>query len=133
MAALTQEQIRHLTGLMDARLAREMDEIRTVSQRARDERDKGVPADLVDAALTDTTLAADDAIVSQDAADVRDIHAARERISAGVYGICTDCGEVIAYERLLAYPTAKRCIHCQRLYEKERAVRGTPHASWPAA
>jgi RNA polymerase-binding transcription factor DksA len=72
--------------------------------------------------LVEATLAADDAVFSQDVQDVRDIKAARERLSAGTYGICTDCSAPIAYERLLAYPTAKRCIHCQRLHEQEIAA-----------
>lgn len=122
MATLTQQQIRHLSELMDVRFAREIDEIRTVRERTRGERDHGVPADLVDAALVEATLAADDAVFNQDVQDVRDIKAARERLAAGTYGICTDCGEPIAYERLLAYPTAKRCIHCQRLHEQEMAT-----------
>jgi len=107
---------------MDARFDREVKEIRSVRERMREERDEGVPADWIDAALTNATLASDDAVINQDAADVRDIIAARERLSAGTYGTCTDCGEAIAYERLLAYPTAKRCIHCQRLYEQGNAV-----------
>jgi len=60
---------------------------------------------------------------------LRDIKAARERLSAGTYGICTDCGEPITYERLLAYPTAKRCIHCQRLREQEIAASRLVRAS----
>ncbi|WHZ18045.1 MAG: hypothetical protein OJF55_000194 [Rhodanobacteraceae bacterium] len=123
MATLTQQQIKHLSGLMDARYAREIAEIRAVEERKRGQRDEEVPSDWVDAALAETTLAEDDAVISQDMQDVRDIIAARERLSAGTYGICTDCGEAIAYERLLAYPTAKRCIHCQRRYEQEKALR----------
>jgi RNA polymerase-binding transcription factor DksA len=122
MPTLTPEQIRYLSSLMDARFDREIREIRSVGERMRDERDEGVPADWVDVALANATLASDDAVVNQDVADVRDIIAARERLSAGTYGTCTDCGEAIAYERLLAYPTAKRCIHCQRLYEQGKAV-----------
>jgi RNA polymerase-binding transcription factor DksA len=98
-----------------------MEEIQAVSQRTRARRDEGVPADWTDAARAETTLAADDAVINQDIEDVRDIRAARERLSAGTYGVCTDCGEAIAYERLLAYPTAKRCIHCQRLHEQRKA------------
>jgi RNA polymerase-binding transcription factor DksA len=122
MPTLTPEQIRYLSSLMDARVDREIREIRSVGERMRDERDEGVPADWVDVALANATLASDDAVVNQDVADVRDIIAARERLSAGTYGTCTDCGEAIAYERLLAYPTAKRCIPCQRLYEQGKAV-----------
>lgn len=122
MATLTQHQIRHLSELMDVRFAREISEIRTVRERTRQERDEAVPADWIDAALVESTLAADDAVINQDVQDVRDIKAARERLSTGTYGICVDCGEAIAYERLLAYPTAKRCIHCQRIYEQGKAV-----------
>lgn len=122
MATLTPQQMKHLSELMDIRFAREIEEIRAVRARTRDERDAGLPADWIDAALVDATLAADDAVINQDIEDARDIKAARERLSAGTYGICTDCGESIAYERLLAYPTAKRCIHCQRVYEQGKAV-----------
>ena len=128
MVTLTQEQIRHLSGLMDQRVARERAEIRAVSERTRDERGETLPADWIDVALTDTTLAADDAVISQDIEDVRDILAARERLSAGTYGTCSDCGAAIGYERLMAYPTAKRCIHCQRVYEQEQAMRGVSAA-----
>ena len=122
MATLTREQIGHLSKLMDERYERERKEILAVTQRAREQLDEGMSADWVDAALAESTLAADDAMISQDIQDVRDINTARERLSAGTYGICADCGEAIAYERLLAYPTAKRCIHCQRLYEQGKAV-----------
>lgn len=122
MATLTREQIGHLSKLMDERYERERKDILAVTQRTREQLDEGVSADWVDAALTESTLAADDAMISQDIQDVRDINTARERLSAGTYGICADCGEAIAYERLLAYPTAKRCIHCQRLYEQGKAV-----------
>ena len=129
MVTLTQQQIRHLSELMDVRFAREISEIRTVRERTRDQRDEGVPADWIDAALVEATLAADDAVFNQDIRDVRDIKAARDRLAAGTYGICTDCGEAITYERLLAYPTAKRCIHCQRVHEQGNAVDRILHAS----
>ena len=34
-----------------------------------------------------------------------------------------DCDTDIAYQRLVAYPTAKRCIECQRDREQRNAVR----------
>lgn len=128
MATLTREQIRHLSKLMDERYERERKEIFAVTQRAREQLDEGMSADWVDAALTQSTLAADDAMINQDIEEVRDITAARERVAAGTYGSCVDCGDVIAYERLLAYPTAKRCIRCQRLYEQRSAERDISRA-----
>jgi DnaK suppressor protein len=55
-----------------------------------------------------------------------DVQAARRRITAGSYGTCTQCGEEISEARLMAYPTAKRCIDCQRRHE---AAHATTHAS----
>ncbi len=39
--------------------------------------------------------------------------AALERIAAGRYGRCLDCGEPIAEARLRALPTARRCAACE--------------------
>jgi RNA polymerase-binding protein DksA len=121
MATLTQEQIGHLAKLLDERHQRERREIIAVEQRTREQMDEGVPPDPGDVALVKTTLAADDAVINQDVEDVRDIEAALGRLAAGTYGICTDCGEAIVYGRLLAYPTAKRCIRCQRRHEQGKA------------
>lgn len=126
MTTLSTEQVAHLTTMMDERFAQELDEIRAVATRSRDERAQealtGTLADRADQVLSEIATAADYAIVRQDIEDVRDIVAARRRLASGHYGVCVDCGEAIAYERLLAYPTAKRCIACQREYERRHAV-----------
>ncbi len=46
-----------------------------------------------------------------------EIDAALKRIEDGTYGICTNCGKEIAFERLEARPWATLCIDCQRLRE----------------
>lgn len=38
------------------------------------------------------------------------INAALERIKAGTYGICGECGKPIDEKRLEAYPAAKNCV-----------------------
>lgn len=127
MGTLTTKQLNHLITLMDERFRREIEEIGAVSARTREER--GLDGWSTDAGgslertLTDVALEADAAVVGQDAQDVRDIVAARRRIAAGTYGTCIECGEAIGYPRLSAYPTAKRCIGCQREHERERAPR----------
>lgn len=35
-----------------------------------------------------------------------------EKIKAGTYGICEECGEEISKERLEANPSARRCMKC---------------------
>jgi len=55
--------------------------------------------------------------------EIRDVEAALERIKNGTYNTCVACGGEITYERLDAYPTAKRCIACQSLQENRRGGR----------
>ena len=60
------------------------------------------------------------AMNEHETAELGDIEAALERIDAGTYGQCTDCGVGIPPTRLNAYPTAKRCIDCQTVAEQRR-------------
>ena len=60
------------------------------------------------------------AINEHETAELGDIEAALERMDAGTYGQCTDCGVNIPSARLNAYPTAKRCIDCQTVAEQRR-------------
>lgn len=46
-----------------------------------------------------------------------DIDAAQERLKAGEFGDCFDCGEIINPKRLAADPTATRCIQCAEALE----------------
>ena len=72
--------------------------------------------------LTDVNLA----VISREVQEVRDSDAALRRITAGTYGECVDCGEQIDPARLEAYPTAKRCLACQRAYESQPAAKSPP-------
>ena len=46
------------------------------------------------------------------------IDAALERIEAGTFGKCVNCGKEIGEERLTALPWATLCIDCRRLEER---------------
>ena len=46
-----------------------------------------------------------------------EIEAALERLDDGTFGVCTNCGEPIAVERLEARPWATLCIDCKRQRE----------------
>lgn len=58
--------------------------------------------------------------------EMRDIDDALKRMGTGEYGVCADCGEDIQLARLSAYPTARRCLACQRHYEVSHAGRARP-------
>jgi RNA polymerase-binding transcription factor DksA len=49
---------------------------------------------------------------------VREVNAALERLSDGGFGVCKDCGKRIGRPRLLANPTATRCLACQSQFER---------------
>jgi DnaK suppressor protein len=46
------------------------------------------------------------------------IREAEERIQAGAYGECTNCGKSVEPKRLEAVPWARYCIACQELEEQ---------------
>jgi len=54
--------------------------------------------------------------------EVEQIDAALQRLEAGVFGICIDCGADIPRERLLALPVALRCE--EDASQREREARG---------
>ncbi len=121
---LTPEQVRRLEMRLREERRAALAKIREVLEATDEQRyidlagqvhDKGEEA--VADLLYDLELAEIDQLVHE----VRDIERALNRIMTGEYGICTDCGAPIGYERLSAYPTAKRCLDCQRRYETERA------------
>jgi RNA polymerase-binding transcription factor DksA len=56
--------------------------------------------------------------LSRDLEELREVEAARRRLTEGAYGICVDCGAEIAFERLRAEPAAARCVECQARHEK---------------
>lgn len=72
--------------------------------------------------LADVSLAA----IAAEQEQARDIDAALQRLLTRTFGSCIDCGEAIGRERLEVYPTAKRCLSCQRSLEKRRAGPPTP-------
>lgn len=86
----------------------------------------GVVTDTADEALARALVDVDTALIDRDVQELRDIDAARERLANETYGVCMDCGEAVPYERLAAYPTAKRCLNCQQQREHRYAHPGTP-------
>ena len=57
------------------------------------------------------------AMDERETAELRQVDAALERIAAGTYGLCLDCGVEIPAARLHAAPAALRCIACQEKVE----------------
>ncbi|UCF82627.1 MAG: RNA polymerase-binding protein DksA [Desulfobacteraceae bacterium] len=49
---------------------------------------------------------------------------ALDRLEAGTYGICEECGENISDERLEARPVTTLCIDCKKKQENQEKVKG---------
>jgi len=84
------------------------------------------PGDSGDESLANALADFNLAILDRHIDEMRDIEAALQRVRNGEYGTCIDCGDQITFPRLMAYPTAKRCIVCQEQREKHYAQEGHP-------
>ncbi|MDW8468573.1 MAG: TraR/DksA C4-type zinc finger protein [Burkholderiales bacterium] len=121
---LTADQIEQLKRILEERRRALFAETLEDMARAREETFSAVAGavrDSGDEAQADLIADLDQAEVAREVREIRDIEAAQARLAAGTYGVCSDCGADIAFERLMAYPTAKRCHDCQRVYEKTHA------------
>lgn len=67
---------------------------------------------LAEEAVVETTLERTEANL------LRDVQAALDRLEAGTFGRCLNCGAVIAKERLEAVPYAAYCFECERRQEQ---------------
>ena len=76
--------------------------------------------DAEDESLADLLADVGLAEVAAEQEQARDIDGALMRLVAQTFGSCTNCGEPIGRDRLEAYPTAKRCLPCQRSEERKR-------------
>lgn len=78
-----------------------------------------------DWAVADLETALDVAEVSRDVGELREVESALARIADGTYGDCVECGKHIPHGRLVANPSAPRCIACQERLEASQR-RGPP-------
>lgn len=128
--ALTQTQISKLGRELDQHYESLLDEVRDALETSENQQYVELinrePADSGEQATGDALADLNLAIIDRHVQEVRDIEAARVRIEEGRFGSCIECGGDIGFERLLAYPTAKRCLGCQRQHEKTYAHEGNP-------
>lgn len=127
--ALTTQQLQELRHRILERRRQLAAEIRGDAERARGETFgalAGETHDTAEESVADLFADLDQAEMTRDLVELRDLEAARLRLSAGAYGVCSDCGGDIGYERLRVNPAAQRCIACQTRHEKTFAGPGAP-------
>jgi RNA polymerase-binding transcription factor DksA len=119
--ALTHEQALELCAVIEERRAALQEELRKDLGQARAdalEEIAGPAPDPGDESVARIIAELDQAEVSRDIGELRQLDEARRRFDEGSYGVCIDCGRDIDYRRLRANPAAIRCIHCQSRFEK---------------
>lgn len=72
------------------------------------------------ATVHDEEIAA--AVVDRRARELAEVSHALERMDAGGYGVCRDCGAPIPEARLRVLPFATRCVACQARAERLRGA-----------
>ena len=118
---LTTEQLRELKKALAGRREQLEAEAHADAAKAREDvysRSAGSVTDTGDEASADLISDLDNAELSRDLNELREIDAALARIAAGSYGKCIDCAGEIGLARLRSEPTAGRCISCQSVHEK---------------
>ena len=128
--ALTKTQLNKLGHLLDRQYKALLEEVRDALEKSENQQyveliDRA-PADSGDQATGDALADLNLAIIDRHVLEIRDIEAAMVRIKEASFGVCVGCGDEIDFERMLAYPTAKRCHTCQQQHEKTYAHGGNP-------
>ncbi len=115
-----------LVGRLESRRA----EILRRELQARENLDKQVldsPGDVGDESVIDTSADYFLRLANTHQREVREIDEALERIQRGTYGLCANCENPIAAERLRNLPYARHCIDCQSAEEKRHPLRPIPY------
>lgn len=129
MTKLNSKQLATLRQILQRRYQELLEEVRDELIRSGDQNYidlAGRVTDLGDESVADALADMNAAIVDRQIQEIREIEAALARIADSSYGDCIDCAGEIGYERLLAYPSARRCHRCQAVYEKTHSGNVSP-------
>lgn len=128
--ALTQEQLARITKELEGVYEALLEDIRNGQDANGNTKIAEllgrVPADSADVSVADALADLNVELIDRHVHGLRDVEAARQRIADASFGLCVDCEADVGFERLLAYPTARRCLPCQEKREKMFAHKGTP-------
>ena len=129
MARLTDEQnarLGHCLGSLEGQLR---DDIRATLLQSGVQHHAdlaGMVHDLGDESVANMLIELGSTLLDRHLQELREIQAARRRLTQGDIDCCLDCRGDIGYERLLARPIAVRCVPCQQRHEKTFAHEASP-------
>ena len=113
MANFTETQLLQLKAALQKRYLELQEEIGNELGHANDPRN----ADLTEY-LNNIPDDIDTALVDRQINEMRELEMSMKYLRELEFGDCIDCENEIGFDRLLAYPSAQRCIHCQSEYER---------------
>lgn len=122
---LTASQVQQLRAQLEQRKERLLQQLDAVQRdmlgvaEAASQGDAEEPGSPRDQANSMAAAMVRDAEAARDHAELVAVRAALERMAEGSYGECTDCGQSVGAPRLLAQPSATRCIACQTKAEAQ--------------
>jgi len=127
---LTESQLAEISTNLDQRHELLIHEVREELESSENQQYveliNNAPADIGDQSVGDALADLNLAIIDRHIREIRDIEQAKQRVQDGSIAFCADCGQEIEFKRLLAYPTATRCLLCQQQRERTYAHEGTP-------
>lgn len=129
MAQFSDDQLTQLKEALQQRYLELREEVRGELERSGNEHYvdlAGSVADPGDASVADMLVDLDANLVDRQVNEMREVEATLKRLADLDYGDCIDCGGEIGFERLMAYPTAQRCVRCQSLHEKTYSHENKP-------
>jgi DnaK suppressor protein len=120
--SITPEQINDLQRLLNQRYALLSKQVESeLHSDSADQISITTPSD-ADWTTADQESSDQIARVERDAHELASVEAALASIRKGTYGTCIVCGNFIDYPRLVAHPTALRCLSCQEAFEAKGGV-----------
>lgn len=118
---MQKKELRYIENLL---LSRKNILLQEFEERLRKYRDSSCEklTDIAEIASSSSNEMLEIAVAEEDSRELKQIEDALERIKAGHYGACEQCGEMIKKARLKAIPFATLCVSCKE--EEERVYDG---------
>ena len=131
MSHLKKKDLEAVRSALQSRKSELLERIRTALEESGDNQYAEIlgrsPGDTSDEALATSLADLSAARIDREMAEYRALEAADKRVDAADFGICMECGKPIPAQRLIAYPSATRCVECQSVHERTYA--GQEHGS----
>ena len=125
MPELSEQQLSRLKQMLEQRSDQLREELHRDLNEKSDHIDVATEApDPGDSSFANLTVDLSNAEAMRDLNELRAVSAALTRFDDGTYGVCTNCGADIPFERLEVQPMAQRCARCQEMWEKTHGNMG---------